>query len=273
MAFKTSPALLAAILAIAGPAFAQEASQQPAPATTPAATDSATDAAGAAAVPAADTTPTPTPAEAASPAADAAPATTTETPAEVPAATTPATEATPSGEPQVGEYYVKSTHSDWTIRCIKADQGVDPCELYQLMKDGEGNSVAEMTMIPLGGEVAAGATLVAPLETDLISAINFRVDSANPRVYPFNFCTQIGCISRMGFTSAELTALKRGGKATVTLLPFGGDPNNPVNLELSLAGFTASMDEVAKIAEEARAAAEAAPASDAPAEEAAPASN
>lgn len=160
-------------------------------------------------------------------------------------------------EPKVGSYYAKSTHSDWTIRCVTTESGNDPCELYQLLKDSDGNSVAEMTLIPLtNGEVAAGATMVVPLETDLTKGLSFAIDGNKASGYPFSFCAPVGCVSRMGFTSGELSALKGGSKASVGLLPFGADPENPVELELSLAGFTAAYNELAKLADEAQATAE-----------------
>lgn len=173
-----------------------------------------------------------------------------------------------SDEPEIGEYYAKSTHQDWTIRCIKAEEGVDPCELYQLLQDSDGNSVAEMTLIPLeNGDVSAGATLVAPLETDLTRGLSVSIDNGEVRGYPFSFCAPVGCVSRMGFTAPELSELKRGAGATVSLLPFGADAENPVNLDLSLSGFTAAFDEMSSLAAEARAAAEAqAGSNDAPAE-------
>ncbi|MGN7867996.1 invasion associated locus B family protein [Paracoccus sp. 22332] len=255
MPIKPSQAVLAALALIAAPAFAQD-STAPAATPAPAAETPAADAPAASEAPAAET-----PAPAADAAATNAPA------SDAPAA---ATAADADAGPQVGQYYAKETHQDWTTRCIKAEQGKDPCELYQLLKDSDGNSVAEMTLIPLrNGEVAAGATLIAPLETDLIQGLGFAVGTAEPRGYPFNFCAPVGCVSRMGFTAAELDALKRGANATVTLLPFGGDRENPVRLTLSLAGFTAAFDALAAYAGEpapaTAPAAETPPAAEAPA--------
>lgn len=242
MPIKPSQALLAALALVAAPAFAQENATPPAPA-------AEAPAAEAPAAPAAD----------APAAAPAAPAT-----AEAPAAGAPAA-APANAEPQVGQYYVKSTNQAWTTRCLKAEQGKDPCELYQLLKDGEGNSVAEMTLIPLKNskDVAAGATLVAPLETDLMQGLGFAVGQGEARGYPFSFCAPVGCVSRLGFTQAELDALKRGNEATLTLLPFGGNRENPVRLKLSLSGFTAAFDALSAYADEPAPAA--APAAEAPA--------
>ena len=256
MPITPSRALLAALALAAAPAFAQETTTPAAPADPAPAAE--TPAAPAAQAPAADAPAAATPA---APAADAA--------APAPAAGTPTT-APANGEPQVGQYYVKATNNAWTTRCLKAQQGKDPCELYQLMKDAEGNSVAEMTLIPLKNskDVAAGATLIAPLETDLIQGLGLAVGNAESRGYPFSFCAPVGCVARMGFTQAELDGLKRGNEATVSLLPFGGDREKPVQLKLSLSGFTAAFDALSAYADEPVPAAEAAPAAEAPAAEA-----
>ena len=263
MFIRHSHALLAALALITGPAFAQDT---PAPATpeTPAAEAPAADA-PATAAPAAD-----------APAADA-PAT-APADAEPPAAPAdaPAAENAPAGQPArdpngPGSYYAKSEHGDWTIRCIRADQGKDPCEMYKLLTDADDNPVAELTMVPLSnGDVAAGATLVAPLETDLIDGLGFQIGSGEMRGYPFSFCAPVGCVARLGFTNQELASMKAGSTAAVQLLPFGGDPDSPVQLSMSLTGFTAAFDELAAYAAAPAPApaADAEPAEDAPAEDA-----
>lgn len=240
MSMKPSLALLAVLAVIAAPAFAQDSE---APAEDAATADSA------GAEPAEATADDATATDTVEPAPEAAETADDGTEAEPASDETEDSGETASDEPKTGSYYVNSTFQDWTIRCIRAAEGEDPCELYQLMKDEEGNSVAEMTVIPLkNGDAAAGATLVAPLETDLIQGLGLAIDNAEPRGYPFSFCAPVGCVSRMGFTATELGALKRGNKATVTLLPFGADPKKPVRLNLSLSGFTAAMDELGGIA-------------------------
>ncbi|MBO9454119.1 invasion associated locus B family protein [Paracoccus sp. R12_1] len=258
--------MLAALAVIAAPAFAQDSAT---PAEPDSAAQSSTAEAPATEAPAAEAPATEAPAAETSSGEDAtadAPAADAPDADEQPAAAAPATSAAgaatatdeaASGEPKVGSYYAKSSHTDWTVRCIKAEQGKDPCELYQLMQDADGNSVAELTLIPLtNGDVAAGATLVAPLETDLIQGLGFAVDNGKPRGYPFSFCAPVGCVSRIGLSAEELGQMKRGSAATVTLMPFGGDPKQPVELGLSLAGFTAAFDELSAYAAKDAAAAE-----------------
>lgn len=229
MSIKSSHALIAALALLAGPAFAQDAPAQP-ETQTEAQTEAETDAA----------TPAPAAEATESTAPDAATAD-----ADAPAA--PAARD-PEGP---GTYYAKTEHGDWTIRCIRAGQGKDPCEMYKLLTDEDDNAVAELTLVPLeNGDVAAGATLVAPLETDLIEGLGFRVDQADFRGYPFSFCAPVGCVSRLGFTPEELAGMKRGRTATIQLLPFGGDPASPVQLPISLTGFTAAFDELTAYAAE-----------------------
>lgn len=178
-------------------------------------------------------------------------------------------------EPQVGAYYAREQHGSWTLRCINSGTGADPCELYQLLQDGEGNSVAEITLIPLenGGQAVAGATLVSPLETDLTQGIGMRIDSGEVKGYPFNFCAPVGCVSRIGLTGGELDALKRGNAATISLLPYGATEEQVVNLSMSLAGFTAGYGALETAVTEMRAAAEAAQAEAANGGAATPAAN
>ncbi len=190
------------------------------------------------------TTPTPTPAPApdatTAPAAPAAGADAT-TPAEPPAA--PAV-----GDNGVGSAYDKATSGDWTVRCIRTADGKDPCQLYQLLKDDKGNSVAEFSMVglPAGQQVAAGATIVTPLETLLSQQITLQIDAAAPKLYPFTFCAPRGCIARVGFAADEIAAMKKGTAIKMTLVPVAA-PDQTVALTISLKGFTAGFDQVNKL--------------------------
>lgn len=168
--------------------------------------------------------------------------------------------------PGVGDTYVAAKFEAWEQRCIKTESGVDPCQLYQLLKDEKGNSVAEFSVfsLPEGSEgpAVAGATFIAPLETLLTSGLTLQVDTNKPRAYPFTFCGQIGCVARIGFTAEEVASFKKGANAVMTIVPFVA-PDQKVTLTVSLKGFTAGFDAVSaanKLADEAAKAAAAAPA-------------
>ncbi len=147
---------------------------------------------------------------------------------------------------EVGGIYLAAAFEKWEQRCTKTADGADPCQLYQLLLDKDGNSVAEINMfnLPAGGEAVAGATFVAPLETLLTANLKITVDSGQTRIYPFAFCTKQGCVARLGFTADELVSFKKGAKATVTIVPAVA-PDQNVDLDMSLKGFTAGFDAVA----------------------------
>lgn len=185
-------------------------------------------------------------------------ATTTETPAvdapvaEAPVADAPADLSMGSevaaapvvDENAVGTPYVRETQGDWSVRCLRAEAGeTDPCQLYQLLQDEDGNSVAEISMfaLPEGSEAAAGATIVVPLETLLTEQLQISVDNASTRRYPFTFCNRAGCVARVGFTKAEVDQFKRGNAAAIRMVPAAA-PTEEVVLNISLAGFTAGYD-------------------------------
>lgn len=146
---------------------------------------------------------------------------------------------------EVNDTYMLKAIDAWELRCVKTADGSDPCQLYQLLKDTEGNAVAEFSMfaLPEGGQAAAGATVIAPLETLLTANLRIAIDGGEPKIYPFTFCAGLGCVARVGFTGAEVAQFKKGAKAVMTIVPAGA-PEQKVNLDISLKGFTAGFDAV-----------------------------
>ena len=147
------------------------------------------------------------------------------------------------GVTAVGEDYTLETFDDWSLRCIKAAEGPDPCQLYQLLRDADGNAVAEILMFPLppGSRAAAGATIVAPLETLLTEQVVITVDGGTAKTYPFTFCNAGGCVSRVGFTAEDVAAFKAGSAATLRIV-HALAPDQVYDLKISLKGFTAGFD-------------------------------
>ncbi len=226
MAMKNLTTILAATLCLGmSAAFAQETTTDPA------------------------TTPEAAPTEAA-PAAEgtAAEGTATEAPAEGAAPTDP----TMSLGQDVGQatdgpgtIYVAAKNGAWEQRCVRTEDGSDPCQLYQLLKDDKDNAVSEISIVGLenAGQAVAGATIVAPLETLLTEQILMQVDGGKGKVYPFTFCAREGCVARIGFTAAEIAGFKKGNKATLTIVPVVA-PDQKVILNVSLEGFTKGYDDM-----------------------------
>ena len=139
--------------------------------------------------------------------------------------------------------YVRETFGDWEMRCVRAEDDSEICQLYQLMKDANGNSVAEFNIFPLpeGSEAVAGANIVTPLETLLTAPLRLAVDSGQGKRYPYSFCSQVGCFSRIGLTADEVASFRQGSAATITIVPAAA-PSETVSLSLSLSGFTAGFN-------------------------------
>jgi invasion protein IalB len=140
----------------------------------------------------------------------------------------------------IGSTYISAEHGDWQQRCVRTEDGADPCQLYQLLRDSANNAVAEISIfgLPAGQEAVAGATIVVPLETLLTEEMTMVVDGAKPRKYPFSWCSSIGCIARIGFTEAEVNSFRKGNKADISIIPVVA-PTEKVTVNVSLNGFTA----------------------------------
>ncbi|SLN17045.1 invasion associated locus B family protein [Pseudooctadecabacter jejudonensis] len=149
-------------------------------------------------------------------------------------------------EPQPGQQYLQEVFNDWALRCLKVEEGEDPCQMYQLMQDQDGNDVAEIAIVslPNSGQAVAGATIVVPLETLLTEQMTLRVDGGQARRFPFNFCNLGGCVTRLGLTAEDVALFKRGAEATLSMVPAAA-PDQQVTVTMSLSGFTAAFDAVA----------------------------
>ncbi len=147
---------------------------------------------------------------------------------------------TPVDGDGIGQTYVKESFSDWDLRCIRTESGKDPCQLYQLLRDGSDNPVAEMTIFTVAGsgEAVAGANIITPLETLLTANLRMAVDRGPAKAYPFAFCRQVGCFVRLGLTADEISQFQKGVAANVVIVPAAA-PDQTVALSASLSGFTA----------------------------------
>lgn len=152
--------------------------------------------------------------------------------------------AVPTSREQVqpGQTYAGPVFSDWSIRCIRVEEIEDPCEMFQLLVDQNGTRTAEINLFPLSREgISAGATVVTPLETLLTRNVAMKIDSGETKLYPFSFCSQIGCIAQVGLSPEEVARMRAGIAATVTIVPVAA-PDQQVALTVSLSGFTAAFN-------------------------------
>lgn len=232
---------LAAMMSLGSPILAQESETPPTRPETPAAETPAPDAA---AEPAEGTPAVETP-DASEMSVGEAPDTAAETPPGGTLSTGRSVGPALGGGPEI---YVREEHGDWEVRCLRAPEGQDdPCQLYQRLSDQNGNPTADVNFfdLPDGGEIVAGATLLTPLQTLLTAQVTMRIDGGQPRVYPYSFCDANGCYARMGFGETDIAALRRGARATITVVPAMA-PDQRAEMSMSLSGFTAGLAAVSE---------------------------
>ncbi|MFX0540330.1 invasion associated locus B family protein [Roseovarius sp. S4756] len=146
--------------------------------------------------------------------------------------------------------YVKEKFGDWSLRCFRNDEGEDPCQLYQLLREAGGNPVAEFSVFRIEGQApaVAGATAIVPLVTLLTEELKLSVDGGTAKSYPYRVCTEAGCVAQMGLTQEDVDTFKRGATAQITLVPAQA-PDQKVRIDVSLAGFTAGYEAVGEFTE------------------------
>jgi len=153
------------------------------------------------------------------------------------------------GSRQPGQEYVKEKIGDWELTCLftGTDQE-DPCSMVQILAGPAGDPLAEVSVLrlPEGSQAVALANVVVPLKTMLPARLKISVDGAPATAYNYYTCDVIGCLARVGLTQAELDAYKKGNKATLTLRPAEA-PDQEINVELSLKGFTAAFEKASEI--------------------------
>ncbi|MDB4245757.1 invasion associated locus B family protein [Amylibacter sp.] len=140
--------------------------------------------------------------------------------------------------------YIRETHGSWEVRCVKLTDA-ETCTLYQLLKDKNDISVAEINIeiLPVGNQASAGITLITPLGTSLEAQLGWHIDDQKVRQYPYGWCEQSGCIARFGLTEEDVVSMKKGANGKVYVVSIA-TPNEPFELNLSLKGFTAAWNSV-----------------------------
>ncbi|MDA7963215.1 invasion associated locus B family protein [Ruegeria sp.] len=147
--------------------------------------------------------------------------------------------------PRVGEQYVKEKSGAWNVSCLKAESGEDPCAMVQVMNGAQGDPIAEVTVgkLPAGGAAVAWANVVVPLETLLQAQLAISIDGAPRKLYNYHHCIPVGCLAQLGLTQGDIDAMKSGSKAVLSLVPARA-PDQVLNMDMSLSGFTAAYDQL-----------------------------
>ncbi|WP_164726812.1 invasion associated locus B family protein [Shimia sediminis] len=148
-----------------------------------------------------------------------------------------------------GEEFTREVIGDWALECATTGPEPRPCRMHQVLKDAQGSAVAEVTMyrLPEGAPAAAGATFIVPLQTLLPQQLTLALDGVLANRIPYTYCTQIGCLARMGISAIEAEAYKNGQNVTVSLVPAIA-PDQVVSVNMSLKGFKEAYDKATVVA-------------------------
>lgn len=149
--------------------------------------------------------------------------------------------ATPSWAQQASPT-LRATYGDWEVRCVTDTE----CVMTQLHRRSEQSADAVFTIVKSAGlsgndgqSFEAFAEIVVPLGVYLPGGLGLKVDDHPAKAAPFERCIDEGCVVRAPISGTMLANLKAGG--TVNIVIFGG-PERPVQIPMSLSGFTAAYD-------------------------------
>jgi invasion protein IalB len=137
---------------------------------------------------------------------------------------------------------LRATYGDWEIRCITDTD----CVMTQLHRRSEQSADAVFTVVKPQGltgddgqPIEAFAEIVVPLGVYLPGGLGLKVDESPAKAAPYERCIDEGCVVRAPISPTMLANMRAG--ATAYIVIFGG-PERPVQIPISLAGFTAAFD-------------------------------
>lgn len=147
-----------------------------------------------------------------------------------------AQEATNLGEPSL-----RATHGDWQVLCVLNDNLLEECFLGQALDDQTSGKRAMTVMVMKAPDQSTALRITVPLGVLIPAGLNLTVDGNNVGDVGFVACFPDGCMTQVGMSDEVLNALKTGTAAVVTVHDFD---NKPIELPLSLTGFTAAYGDL-----------------------------
>lgn len=130
----------------------------------------------------------------------------------------------------------------WTVRCSEVESRQE-CEMFQrltLVQTGE--RVVEMAFgFPPHKPEGRGA-IVLPLGVLLTEGARLKIDEHMPYKFEIRYCTTEGCFAFIGLNDSFINQMKKGSQAILSFKTIGGQP---VDVALSLMGFTKAYDNIA----------------------------
>jgi invasion protein IalB len=135
---------------------------------------------------------------------------------------------------------VKATHGDWQIQCPENVSDTNPCAMVQeLINEQDRRVLSAIVLHPAGAEPFL--RVIVPLGVLLPGGMTLKIDDVEVGTVGFINCLPDGCMTQVGLTDDVLGQLKQGNQAVIVIFE---QTEQPIQLPLSLAGFTAAYDEL-----------------------------
>ncbi len=216
---------LAALLAVAAPALAQDTGEAPASEDTEAAPEASAE-------------------------------TEAEPQAEAEAEPAPEGEAVAeTGDDAAGqpETYIDEVFTDWSRECVRLPEdreGNDPCWITQTLTDDNGRPFGKFSVrrIAANGPAIAQADVAVSMELVpyLPAGVTLGVDQGLSKEFQYLFCTPgTGCLTQPNLSQADIDAFKAGDTLNMgfTIVARATELAT-ISSPISLSGFTAAWDSV-----------------------------
>lgn len=138
---------------------------------------------------------------------------------------------------------------DWRLVCETVDKE-KRCRAFQRLSIKQGEKTQVMLIASIGyvddGKAGRVPTLrlSTPLGVVLPAGLAVNVDQGEKENLPFHICLLDGCMTEIGLSDKGISDMKKGRKMNVTYRAAG--IKQPVAVQISLKGFTAAYNELAK---------------------------
>jgi invasion protein IalB len=133
-------------------------------------------------------------------------------------------------------------HKDWKVKCVTNVQNGNPvrqCYLSQaLFVTKTKQKIFEMLIEALGNKNLSPGAIILTLGILLAKGVTVSVSGQKPFALGIRTCNAGGCISKFSFDTNMINVFKAAGKASFQMVDAGS--GKPINLTLSLAGFSAA---------------------------------
>lgn len=146
-----------------------------------------------------------------------------------------------------GASSVIETHGDWTLRCeiiTRTETSERICVVNQVQTNAQGQRVIAVELAPSADGVAGA--IILPFGLAVTQPVTLTIDEGEPITASFSTCVPAGCVVPIEAGSETLNAMRAGSALSISTQNVD---NQPLELPVSLAGFSAATNRVADLAQ------------------------